>query len=393
MERRDELSLFQNAKADFMRPIRQSLSDPAVGLISARAPWHFLMIERRIAPLFPDGVGESRKHPIFSWLRHCFGLSGCFGLRGCFGLSGCLGPRVSTGSIGLRVAGGLLAMVLSLAPPPVRGQSAVDQAGPDSASAGVPSGAAESSGSGGSSGTGQPIGADTPSEQDPAAPYRRRALQRWQEAIEGLEKQDASESHPDDAVLLLGSSSIRLWETADQQMAPYHVIRRGYGGARYSDLVVFARRLIEPHRFRAMVVFVGNDIAGSEEDATPEEIEPLVRQVVQIARAHQPKATIFLVEVTPTPKRFHLWPRIRRFNAMLREVALTESHTQFIATAERYLDQDDRPIATLFRDDQLHLSRSGYDIWSTLIRRRLADAGVGPPEAEIEVESVAPEQP
>jgi len=216
------------------------------------------------------------------------------------------------------------------------------------------------------------------SEEDLVAPYRQRALERWQNAVEDLEGLDATKSHPDDAILLVGSSSIRLWEDASEQMHPYHVIRRGYGGARYSDLAVFARRLITPHRFRALVIFVGNDISGREEDATPEEIEPLVRQIVATARSHQPDATIFLVEVTPTPKRFHLWPRIRQFNAMLREVAMTESNTQFIATAERYLDADDVPIATLFRDDRLHLNKTGYDLWSKLIRRRLVDAGIDP---------------
>ncbi len=103
---------------------------------------------------------------------------------------------------------------------------------------------------------------------DPVALYGKAAKEKWEETIQKMEAQDRQEKDPENGVLLIGSSSIRLWETASEDLAPFPVIPRGYGGARYSDLAVFIDRIIKPHRFRACVMFVGNDVTGSKDDRT-----------------------------------------------------------------------------------------------------------------------------
>lgn len=214
--------------------------------------------------------------------------------------------------------------------------------------------------------------ADADAAADLLSPQQRNAaIDRWEKDITRLESLDQSEPDHEDAVLLVGSSSIRLWEGATDALAPYPVIRRGYGGAKYSDLSVYAKRLIEPHSFRALVCFVGNDISGGKGDHAVADVEKWVRSIIAIARDHQPDAMTLLVEVTPTPSRFDAWPKIRRLNAMLREVALTERNVSFVATAEFYLNRDDQPRLNLFRDDHLHLNETGYQIWASLIKRRL----------------------
>ncbi|MEQ8836457.1 MAG: hypothetical protein RID07_06595, partial [Lacipirellulaceae bacterium] len=71
-------------------------------------------------------------------------------------------------------------------------------------------------------------------------PFRKPALEKWSEAIAALEAKDKVEKHPDDAILFIGSSSIRLWKDIAADMSPYHPIQRGYGGARWTDVAVFA---------------------------------------------------------------------------------------------------------------------------------------------------------
>lgn len=210
-------------------------------------------------------------------------------------------------------------------------------------------------------------------EQTILAPYREAAMKKWNSDIEILELLDKSEPDPKDAVLFIGSSSIRLWETIAQDMAPYATISRGYGGAKYSDLAVFAKRLITPHRYRAIVIFVGNDVTGSQDDPSPEEVASLARYVSDVSLEHQPDAPVFLVEVTPTPIRFKHWPKIVDVNAGLREITLTKPGTHFIATADQYLDNQKRPQAELFREDRLHQNEVGYVQWTSLIKRHLDD--------------------
>jgi hypothetical protein len=203
--------------------------------------------------------------------------------------------------------------------------------------------------------------------------YRARAIERWEKDIQQLEALNSSQEHSAQSILFLGSSSIRRWDEIAIDMAPYHPIRRGYGGAKYSDVAVFSERLIHPHRYWALVMFVGNDVSGKPDDHTPEEVERLVRHIVGVSQRHQEDAAVLLIEVTPSGKRFDAWPKIREVNARLREIALTTANTYFIATAGDYLDPNGQPRSELFVEDQLHLNSDGYDLWSTLIRRRLDD--------------------
>ena len=208
---------------------------------------------------------------------------------------------------------------------------------------------------------------------DVVVKYRQSALDKWETHIHALELLDQSEQHPDDAILFTGSSSIRRWETIAEDMAPYHPIRRGYGGAKYSDLAVFADRLIHPHDCRAIVIFVANDVAGFPADKTPQEVSMLVNYILQTIRAKMASTPVFFIEITPTELRFHAWEKTRLVNAAIREICLTTPNTYFIATAEHFLDANKQPVPSLFVEDRLHLNQAGYDLWSSLIKRTLDD--------------------
>jgi len=202
----------------------------------------------------------------------------------------------------------------------------------------------------------------------------QRATTQWEADIRRLEQRDREETHPDDAILFVGSSSIRLWDTIAEDMAPYRVIQRGYGGAKFSDLAVFAERLIRPHRFRALVLFVANDVSGEADDATPEQVLAWFHHIVAVARAHQPDAPIFCIEITPTRSRWPLWPRTSAVNAALAAACAEEPRLHFIPTASAFLDARGEPRAELFVEDQLHLNRLGYQIWAGIISSHLDSA-------------------
>jgi hypothetical protein len=211
----------------------------------------------------------------------------------------------------------------------------------------------------------------------PGPELRAAASERWEEDIVALEARDRSESHPEDSVLFVGSSSIRGWEGIVDDMAPYHPIQRGYGGAKFSDLAVYARRLIAPHTFRALVVFVGNDVSGKPDDATPEQVRGWFGHMVDVAREVEPEASIFCIEITPTWSRWEAWPKIREVNRAVSEECAARAKVHFIPTAHAYLGNDGQPWADLFIDDNLHLNDLGYRIWSAIIKSHL-DARLDP---------------
>ncbi|MDM4018510.1 GDSL-type esterase/lipase family protein [Roseiconus lacunae] len=208
---------------------------------------------------------------------------------------------------------------------------------------------------------------------DLLGPYRAAATERWEKDIAAFDGLNEQIEPSEDAILFIGSSSIRLWKTMEQDMAPYQTIRRGYGGAKFTDMAVFAERLITPHQYRAIVMFVGNGVSGKPDDHSPELIESLARQIVATAHEHRPNTPFFLIEITPTHSRFKAWNKIRKVNERLREIALTTPNTYFIATAGDYLRSDATPRKELFIKDQLHLNEDGYRLWAKIIRRRLDD--------------------
>ncbi|MEC8554231.1 MAG: GDSL-type esterase/lipase family protein [Planctomycetota bacterium] len=201
--------------------------------------------------------------------------------------------------------------------------------------------------------------------------YRAAASKNWEKAIQGLEKLDKEEEYSEKAILFTGSSSIRRWNSIAKDMEPWEPIRRGYGGARFSDLAVFIDRIVAAHQAQAVVVFVGNDIAGSEKDKTPAEATELYRYIVERIRKKLPSAPIFCIGVTPTSSRFDIWPRVQIMNRMLREYSESDDGLHYIDTAQAYLNESGRPRDELFVKDLLHLNADGYQLWSKLIKAEL----------------------
>jgi hypothetical protein len=201
--------------------------------------------------------------------------------------------------------------------------------------------------------------------------YRASAIKRWANDITALEACDVSETHPEDAILFVGSSSIRRWETIAADMAPYHSIQRGYGGAKWSDVAVFAERLVVPHPCRAIVFFVANDISGGATDKTPEEVVALFANVLQTTRKSHPETPVFYIAVTPTHRRLTAWPAIREGNDLVRAYCAATANCYFIGTESVFTDAQGDPRNEFFVEDKLHLNEKGYTLWSTAIKSQL----------------------
>lgn len=203
------------------------------------------------------------------------------------------------------------------------------------------------------------------------APYREVA-QKWREDVDKL---SATNSHDGgkDHILFLGSSSFRLWESLTEDLAPFAIIKRAYGGAKFRDLAIYTPDLIRGIQFNRAVVFIANEITGKEDDTSPEVTRKLAHVVIDQLRREQPDATIFLLAVTPTPSRYEYWPQIQKTNQALRSLSEELNDVHYIPTATAFLDSDGFPRAEYFKDDKLHLNQSGYAVWSELIKRTLSE--------------------
>ena len=196
-------------------------------------------------------------------------------------------------------------------------------------------------------------------------------VQAWEKDIQKFEQLDKSETYSKDAILFAGSSSIRLWSTLERDMAPYPVIQRGFGGSKLSDMVVYASRIFAPHPCKAIVIFVANDITGSEQDKSPQEVAVLFRNVLKTIRKTHPETPVFWIAVTPTVSRWKVWPEIVNANYMIEHICDRKTNTYFIRTDFAFLNGNGQPIDELFRDDKLHLTEKGYAVWTGVIKKEL----------------------
>ena len=200
---------------------------------------------------------------------------------------------------------------------------------------------------------------------------------KWEDEIKKLEVLDKKETYSNQAVLFIGSSSIRLWKSIEEDLDTYEPIKRGYGGAHYYDIIHFTNRLVSPHKVKAIAIFVANDITGKENginnqtvnrDLSPKEVLRLVKFVTKEIRKSHEKVPIFFIETTPTSKRWKVWGKISKANDLIENYTSKSENLYYINTRSFYIGSDGMPNDSLFVKDKLHLNREGYKLWGKIIK-------------------------
>ena len=200
---------------------------------------------------------------------------------------------------------------------------------------------------------------------------------KWEDEIKKLEVLDKKETYSNQAVLFIGSSSIRLWKSIEEDLDTYEPIKRGYGGAHYYDIIHFTNRLVSPHKVKAIAIFVANDITGIENginnqtvnrDLSPKEVLRLVKFVTKEIRKSHEKVPVFFIETTPTSKRWKVWDKISKANDLIENYTSKYENLYYINTRSFYIGSDGMPNDSLFVKDKLHLNREGYKLWGKIIK-------------------------
>lgn len=196
----------------------------------------------------------------------------------------------------------------------------------------------------------------------------------WDEAIRALESDTAGRYAPGQAVVFIGSSSIRLWDTLEEDMAPIPVIQHGFGGAKLNDVVYYADRLVSAYQPLAVVVFAGtNDIDPSASKA-PQALLASYQAFVARVRSRQPDLPIFYIGITPSPRRWSVWPIAQATNQLIEQWSSVDPNLHFIDTAATLMDGAGEPDPDNYVFDGLHLSKRGYTVWRRAIRERLLES-------------------
>jgi lysophospholipase L1-like esterase len=189
---------------------------------------------------------------------------------------------------------------------------------------------------------------------------------QWEPEISAFEASDRTSPPPKNAVVFVGSSSIRLWTGLEADFPGTPVVNRGFGGSQLPDSTHFAGRIVTPYRPRTIVLYAGdNDLASGR---TPEQVADDFREFVRRARADLPKVKIVFVSIKPSPARVQLLPRMRETNDRIRREIEQGKRLAYVDVFTPMLGADGAPRPELFGPDGLHMNRAGYALWAARLR-------------------------
>lgn len=224
-------------------------------------------------------------------------------------------------------------------------------------------------------------------------PQDLKALQHanyYEFAIQNFEKEDKKKFPPANAIVCIGSSSMRFWHpTIEKDLSPLTIIPRGFGGSDLTDAVLFVDRIVTPYKPRAVVIYAGeNDLV---QGTKPEKVAEDFREFVKKVHKELPDARIYFISIKPSVGRWYIIKKIYETNRLIATDCALDKRLIFVDMTNAMLDSENQPRPELYGIDGYHLSKEGYAIWRDVLKPILL-------KNELELESkkeepVPPEDP
>lgn len=193
-------------------------------------------------------------------------------------------------------------------------------------------------------------------------------LDFFEDAIAAFEALPAPQARP---IIFVGSSSIVLWDTLAEDMSPLPVLNRGFGGAHMSHVLYNAGRIVIPLRPRAVLVYAGDNDLDARTGKTAETVVREFQQLVELLHAEVPDALVYFLSIKPSKLRWARWPEMQRANRAIRDWVGGDPRLHYVDVSTPLLAESGKPRDDVFLFDGLHLSATGYALWSARVRSAL----------------------
>jgi lysophospholipase L1-like esterase len=199
----------------------------------------------------------------------------------------------------------------------------------------------------------------------------------WAGDIAAFEKLDVSNPPPRNAVLFVGDSTVRHWDSLAADMAPITIIRRGFGGAQIAHVTYYIPRIVAPYRPAAIVLIAGEADLSDEGGRRPEDVLDDFKAFVAAVRKAQITAPVYFVSIHPQPMRSSRWLGAKRANALIDAAIRGDPSLHYIDIASVLSNGADKANDDYFRWDGLSLNAKGYALMTARIKAVLLAAGYG----------------
>jgi lysophospholipase L1-like esterase len=191
----------------------------------------------------------------------------------------------------------------------------------------------------------------------------------WDKEIDALTEIDVRQTPPKNAVLFVGSSSIRLWKNLRQSFPQMSVINRGFGGSRLEDVNFYFERLVAPYDPKTIVLYAGeNDV---NDGVSPQKVLDDYKKFSALVRAKFPKAKLVFIGLKPSPSRWSKASDFRQTNDLIKADIAKDKRAVYVDVWTAMLDEKGEPKADIFLTDKLHMNEKGYAIWRDILVKYL----------------------
>ena len=188
---------------------------------------------------------------------------------------------------------------------------------------------------------------------------------RYDAAIATFEKNDKTNPPPQNGILFIGSSSIRMWKTLANDFLDKPVYNRGFGGSFLIESVRYAERIIFPYHPRMIVLYAGtNDIAAGK---TPQQVFADFKLFVSTVRAKLPQTRLAYISNATNPLRWSQVEQIKETNQLIADYIKTVPNSVFIDVFPQMLGPDGQPKPDIYSADNLHMNEKGYALWTGIV--------------------------
>jgi hypothetical protein len=188
---------------------------------------------------------------------------------------------------------------------------------------------------------------------------------RFEKDIQAFEQEDVTSPPARDAVLFVGSSTIRYWDIA-KTFPNLTTIKRGFGGSHVSDNIYFADRFVVPYQPRLIVFYAGDaDVAGGK---SADQIFNDFKIFIAMIHRQLPGTRMVIIGIKPSPAHWKHIEAIRTANALVRTYVTGDRLIRYVDVGDHLLGSDGRPRPEFYADNGLNLSELGYVEWTNAVR-------------------------
>ncbi|MEJ7586095.1 MAG: GDSL-type esterase/lipase family protein [Ferruginibacter sp.] len=193
----------------------------------------------------------------------------------------------------------------------------------------------------------------------------------YEEEINRLETELAGANHQP-GIAFYGSSSIRLWESLEEDFKDYAPLNLGFGGSTLAACGWFFERVFLHLQPQSIIIYAGDNDLGDGRSA--EEVFLFFNELVHLINQRYGDIPVGFISIKPSITRWEIVDKIRQSNRMIEAgIKKTGGNISYINIYDSMTDKKGYPNHEFLEPDGLHINEKGYELWKDIILTAISE--------------------